>query len=1137
MPIQPSSSTSSKSNHSHSIQSSSSSSSLDLKDLSKLSSSHHHQLHSISHPIKPIESKPWIKLIDQDSSFEPPPQKFHPLKSPFKSNITIPIQSNSKYNQITPNFPPQINQNSFSSTNTHFNDQDAANQLLAQVNLNDALEFVQNSSFNSTKFSLPSSPKKTQTSYPSTSSTSPNSKLSSKPSVSSPPKSEILSQTLSASDSNQSSNLNPNSNNNSSNDLPINHQSFNLHPEDPSPSTHHQRLKTISMSLLRSVSRKRQVSDTHQSTNLSSIPPTFQSLPLPFQSLINDPQHPIQDHPINRPFFIVDVRSIAIASEKYNANPSQIRRVEECKRFFSLRYEPIFSALAEGKSPPSLIKVAEWRRKIQLVSIIKRKHQTILLSPSNLNDPSKIDLNLKLHQAIQPDHLSLSSQLPKTYKWICLSSRKRRTIWEICPEDLEAYIRSQGSLQAQEEFSKIEHLFGKLDQLSGIHSRPSRSRLNSNKLNTRLNNQTNHILKKLSDSDLTWAPNKINLNNKLSSAQNRFRKTSSNTSTSSLHNSKPESLTHLAQLNSPCPSLSDLNPSRPSESSHQTSNIIKGKNKPSLNSPCNSESNQPTLTSKSQLNQPVKGLLLDTSTLFFPSKLPADSPKLSSLNASSLPSSADRLFSKPSPFNENRNQLLLKTSTSAKTQGSKTCQTTNRSDDSRFTESGDKSITSLSPRPSHGQRPSDLEKNSALASQKGLSDLTQILLPSPQEKLNPHLGRTTSTKGLLNFAKRSMVTELISPSSSTSHTDRQIESRPIKRTFLYKPPRDWLGWKFDKSTIKLSEKSKTYSEKVAPVSGILFSDRIHPPLSSSKLNFKGDLERFDGLKKTLPIIISDITENDVHDIKFQLEIMSSQIKISTSNVEQSQIDYTKYLGLLLKIRKNLGLEPNLKVMLSNACWRSKSPKRSSLYEESIRSSSTHTDGSVLSQSLIDEEVERADKNMDIGIRLTELMSHMEVKLEELELKRKAIRDELWKRLKERTSIIQEHEVFLASCTQRQELMRQDRELVNQIKRTVRIFQQEGKMIDNTILAIANGIFKPLIIGLVSILTKIIGIALKLFSLHLKFYKFPILGLVYTISFRIFYINFTLANVKLIPHYEKLIILNESQKVLMVFIEF
>ncbi|MBW0553346.1 hypothetical protein O181_093061 [Austropuccinia psidii MF-1] len=101
--------------------------------LDSIQTSYAHQLHSISHPIKLIKFKHWIKMIDQYSSFKPHPQTFLPFKCPFKSNITIPIQSSSKYSQITQTFPPQINENSFSSTNAHLNDQDVANQLLAHT--------------------------------------------------------------------------------------------------------------------------------------------------------------------------------------------------------------------------------------------------------------------------------------------------------------------------------------------------------------------------------------------------------------------------------------------------------------------------------------------------------------------------------------------------------------------------------------------------------------------------------------------------------------------------------------------------------------------------------------------------------------------------------------------------------------------------------------------------------------------------------------------------------------------------------------------------------------------------------------------------------------------------------------------
>lgn len=64
-----------------------------------------------------------------------------------------------------------------------------------------------------------------------------------------------------------------------------------------------------------------------------------------------------------------------------------------------------------------------------------------------------------------------------------------------------------------------------------------------------------------------------------------------------------------------------------------------------------------------------------------------------------------------------------------------------------------------------------------------------------------------------------------------------------------------------------------------------------------------------------------------------------------------------------------------------------------------------------------------------------------------------------------------------------------------MKKTAKVFKQEGRLIDNTILAISDGILRPIVIGLVSILTKVIGICLKLFWLHSYFYyDRPILGL-------------------------------------------
>ncbi|KAI7957129.1 hypothetical protein MJO28_004224 [Puccinia striiformis f. sp. tritici] len=977
--------------------------------------------------------------------------------------------------------------------------------------------------------------------------------------------------------------------------------------EDSTTSNKNHRLKTISTSILRTVSRKRDFSpSTH------SLPPTL-------QSVLDDHHHELIE--VNRPFFIVDLRSLTAAAERHQANPNQIRRVEECKRFFSLRYEPIFTSLAEGKIPPSLVKVAEWRRKLQLVSILRKKRE-------QSNQASSSSSSIKF--TIDHHHPQSSLLTRNTYKWICLSSRKRRTIWEICPEDIQDYLSTNGIVEDEEELKEAERLFGKFDQHPIRHGKSNRQRVNSMKTSGSSRwtpTQNQH----LSDND--------SINRSPISAQTSFH-----------HLRKPSSATSSSQGNL-------------RNSYRYSSDMSSQDNRSNTRLPTTQHSDIDEPQAPSSLVNP-EALSVDLSNLSWSGKTPVSSPYVSSaipisplevlknaIPSSTLPSDhtppPHLKFNRPDQSSNNSQETSRnnsdhinrlspsKTSFDIKSKIKKHNHTWNALDDLP-TSGVAGSSSSTSPFRSNSQpailahREQQDFLNQTKQTKQRLSSLGKTLttnhsilanhhhvIPagsSPERShsipVHPNLSRTSSAKGLLNFAKRSIISDSSTPlpSSSTppAHPALSINTSPQKslssttpkpsssstpttttnhsKSFLNKPPRDWRGWKFDKTHLIFrnnNNNSSNQSDKklsngnegrrsddlmisIPPVNDILFVSPFINPLRSTTANnrmppftttsafasnfspfLSNNHNYFSSLNPPTPILVTDLIEDDVHQVEMLIVMMKSQIEDLSSKSNINQIDNClkeakKYRDLLPEMRREIGLkEIEIKVLddyctededegsetgsMINRKKRSKrdvnhhhhsnsntSTSSSISTSPSITTTEEEEEGSVLSQSIQHEDPDSFSpftnplELLSTQDTLDSSLLNIEHTLQDMEDHKIAFRERLSSQIEDWNNAISKHEIFLDSCEIRNELMRKDRELVNQIRRTIKVFGQEGRMIDQLQQTLTNSISRPIITLIVSILTKLIGISLKLFALHSFVYRNPFKGLFWTISGRYLY---------------------------------
>jgi hypothetical protein len=127
-----------------------------------------------------------------------------------------------------------------------------------------------------------------------------------------------------------------------------------------------------------------------------------------------------------------------------------------------------------------------------------------------------------------------------------------------------------------------------------------------------------------------------------------------------------------------------------------------------------------------------------------------------------------------------------------------------------------------------------------------------------------------------------------------------------------------------------------------------------------------------------------------------------------------------------------------------------SDKGKQVQSESIKSSSsTSTEGSVLSQSVHHDDQEEEPARLlhaagtaaagegqatsrieQFSEHLDDSLARIDRTLEDLERSKLAFRDSLIQQIEARRLAIHKHEIYLASCSERQELMRKDRELVS-----------------------------------------------------------------------------------------------------------
>ncbi|KAA1110399.1 hypothetical protein PGT21_020388 [Puccinia graminis f. sp. tritici] len=1136
----------------------------------------------------------------------PPPQQQQPHQQQ-QPNRTTTATTTTNHNSIkrtlSINTTDKLNNNSPNQTNSPIPDQEAAaNELLARVDLNAALEFIQKQAQTQTPPPPPPDHHLTRTAH----------------------KQQPTTPTAQATRIAQSPNLQPSPQTNSTTypssldiktPATIPQATFPTQLDEPNPTTQdpssasnspsrNQRLKTISISILRSVARKRDFSSgTHPASPPG--PSAIQSLSPALQSVLSDHHHHTNElGPIKRPFFIVDVRSVTAAAERHQANPNQIRRVEECKRFFSLRYEPIFTTLAEGKPPPSLVKVAEWRRKLQLVSILRKKREQsfrsssqgsseLLRRPLHEGPSSAEELRLKLRMTIdQPPNLLLSV-LPhqqNTYKWICLSARKRRTMWEICPEDVQAYMSTQGAIEDEEELREAERLFGRFDEHPIRHPKSSRQRVNSNKAgSSRWFNDSHHG--SISDNDSARSPHSGQTS--FHSQNYHLRKHSSGTS-SSRQIRASGSTSFLPETSQGLPRVSDLSNYR--YSSDMSSSQDKYNRRQTNSDIDERDTKNPQVDPASHANP---DLSVDVNNLSWSGKTPVSSPYVSSAI----------LISPLEPRNNTRTSTTILPSTPVPDDyhtppQSKTNPSTVQSNLAFPAKQPPRHSSDHGPRPSKptfvkakakkyhsgwsatdeaGNAPSSgsspLRSNSQPAlvppldnrhSKQRLSSLARGMttshsnpatnLPGSPEK--PNLSRNASAKGLLHFAKRSIIPDIPGPSpllipdrilgptsssSSTSfippHPPHLLHPvplvRPSKLSFFHKPPRDWKGWKFDKSHL-IFRNSNNNQKKVSvdllpPVTDILFVSPFHQPLRTPTHLPKtaagaAALHSFANYQSVnLPILVTDLTDEEVQETQMLIVMLTSQLEHSEMALKECRDqEYRKYAALLPQIREEIGLEEiPIRKKVGWGCSdqqedegrgvegeggggrrNSKGKGVQVSLESDHSSSSTTTEGSVLSRSVQEEEdQDRSEEEHRIGRqpevpavvevvreRLDVCLAQIDATLVSLESHKLAFRARLEEQIRAREAAIYQHELFLASCSERQELMRKDRDLVNQVRRTIKLFGQEARSLDHLKAAFTDGISRPIISALVSFLSKLIGIALKLFALHSAVYRAPFKGL-------------------------------------------
>lgn len=189
---------------------------------------------------------------------------------------------------------------------------------------------------------------------------------------------------------------------------------------------------------------------------------------------------------------------------------------------------------------------------------------------------------------------------------------------------------------------------------------------------------------------------------------------------------------------------------------------------------------------------------------------------------------------------------------------------------------------------------------------------------------------------------------------------------------------------------------------------------------------------------------------------------TSQLEHSGLKIKESREEYQKYSRLLPQIRQDIGLdEIEIRMMDKSGMCGSNLDEPEAEYEDVVEracdkgkgvqsesinsSSSTTTEGSVLSQSVHHEDLEQSPVRLaagegreggrieDFRERLDDSLARIERTLNDLERNKVAFRDSLMQQIHARRLAIHNHEIFLASCSDRQELMRRDRELVSLIQ--------------------------------------------------------------------------------------------------------
>ncbi|KAI8456330.1 hypothetical protein BY996DRAFT_8685864 [Phakopsora pachyrhizi] len=914
------------------------------------------------------------------------------------------------------------------------------------------------------------------------------------------------------------------------------------------------RIKSMSISLLKGVGIRQEPSPSPEIRSPASPSLALQDLPLSLRSIFDDSQFALVERETARPYFSVDIRSLAAAAERHKANPNQIRRVEECKRFFSLRYEPIFTALAEGRPPTSLARVAQWREKMYLVLVMRqRRGATNSLSKHSEDARRSVEISDCDSQA-EPfgptvcSPLNLFDYQPKSsYKWTCLSSRRYRTVWEICPEDLEAYIRCKGVVEGEAEMLE-EDQFGRFDEDSHTLPRHSRRQLKGSPTKRRTDENSQTSLMSFSNSEsLPQSLCELSSSNLSHSSSHSHIRYSVQSSPSAPQTDNRHLSSEIRRLHSASSDL-DRNEAYLLKTDLRLPTVSRRSPHSSLPSSLQLESDPERWNSSrnSAGSRVVQGLILETDNLNLPhgKHLLVTSPQVSSAVTSSnsnfrsprlqlsnlrrdgrkspnkkkkvhlsigsspgpVPSSPGRTSSEPDPSPQslkpglpfNRSKALKSHSAFLGAEFSDRAGT------------GDGLILASSKR-TRSIAVTDAEKSETQQAtrsqtvQKKLMNLARGTnndqVPRPTvllEKPHCNLSRNSSSKALLTFTKRSWPVEsTLEPSECVEQ--RQLDPRTIKVSFLHRPPRDWLGWKFDGTTIftrSNEKKSRTMSEKQALVSDLLIYSPNQPVKSC--LPFLGSLtdkniliEKESQAQSNLCAL--DLTDEEIKRLEDQKLIVSNFLSDSESILNEA-IGYCKrYEKALPKLRHELGLS---KIQLPNIDLEPLSFEERDVLSSVDSCASTTTGRSVISRSSSDGET------MDVQQSLSKRLNLIEDILNELENQKRVLVEDFKMLIQARRNTIEKYEKFLEACNERQEYIRQDRELLNSIKKRVKRFNQEGKMLDNLILQVSNGISRPLIMYIVRFLTSVIGLSLKLVSIHLKFYRNPIRGILTTMIVRL-----------------------------------